>query len=98
VTIRSWWASSRARTSSEWPKKIPPPPDLPFPGRVSVGTGKLKEHYEALASRGAQFYLSGMSAKARGVTEDDLAGKPAQFATPAVLLRLTLEHDRVLTY
>jgi hypothetical protein len=32
------------------------------------------------------------------VTEVDLKGKPAEFATPSVLLRLALEQDRTLTY
>jgi hypothetical protein len=39
-----------------------------------------------------------MSSKARGVTEADIAGKPAEFAMPAVLVRLSLEADRMFTY
>jgi uncharacterized protein len=39
-----------------------------------------------------------MSAKARGVTEADLAGKPAEFAMPNVLVRAALDHDRMFTY
>ena len=65
---------------------------------TGLGTGRLREHFDALASGGAKFYLSGMSAKSRGVTEADLANKPAEFATPSVLVRLSLEHDRVLSY
>jgi hypothetical protein len=47
---------------------------------------------------GAKFYLSGMSAKSRGMPETDLVNKPAEFAMPNVLVRLALAHDRVLSY
>lgn len=63
-----------------------------------VGTGKLREHFDAIVKGGGKFYLSGMSSKARGVTDADLAGKPAEFAMPNVLVRLSLEHDRMFTY
>jgi predicted peroxiredoxin len=63
-----------------------------------VGTGRLREHYDAIVKGGGRFYLSGMSSHARGFTEVDLKGKPAELAPPAVLLRLALEHDRMFTY
>ena len=63
-----------------------------------VGTGSLRESFDALAAGGATFYLSGMSSKARGVAEADIAGKPAEFAPPARLVQLTFEAERVLTY
>jgi predicted peroxiredoxin len=63
-----------------------------------LGTGKLREHYDAIVKGGGKFYLSGMSSKSRGLTEADLKGKPAELATPNVLLRLSLEHDRMFTY
>lgn len=62
------------------------------------GTGNLGVHFKGLAEGGAHFYVSGMSAKARGLTEADLAGKPAEFAMPDVLVRLAAEADVVLTY
>jgi len=65
---------------------------------TGLGTGRLEDHYAALAAKGARFYLSGMSAKARGLSEADLAGKPAEFGMPNVLVRLAAEADRVLTY
>ncbi len=65
---------------------------------VGLGTGKLREHFDALVAGGARFYMSGMSAKARGLTEAEIAGKPAEFAMPNVLVRLSLEHDRMFTY
>jgi uncharacterized protein len=63
-----------------------------------LGTGKLREHFDGIVAGGGRFYLSGMSAKARGLTEADLGGKPAEFAMPTVLLRLSLDHDRMFTY
>ena len=63
-----------------------------------LGTGRLREHFDALVAGGARFYVSGMSAKCRGVAEADLAGKPAEFAMPNVLIRLSLEHDRMFNY
>lgn len=65
---------------------------------AGAGTGRLREHYDAIVKGGGRFYLSGMSSKARQVTEADLAGKPAEFASPNVLVRLAIEHDRVFTY
>ena len=63
-----------------------------------LGTGNLKEMYEGIVAKGGRFYLSMGSSKARGVTEADLAGKPAEFAGPPMLVRLTLTFDRALTY
>lgn len=63
-----------------------------------VGTGSLREHFDAIASSGGRFYVSKMSSGARGVTEADLEGRPAQFGAPTDLVRLTLECDRTLTY
>jgi predicted peroxiredoxin len=65
---------------------------------TGLGTGKLRELYDGIVAGGGRFYLSGMSSKARGVGEADLAGKPAEMAMPNVLLRLSLDHDRMFTY
>ena len=65
---------------------------------AGVGTGRLREHYDAIVKGGGRFYLSGMSSAARGVSDLDLKGSPAEFAPPNVLLKLALEHDRMFTY
>lgn len=65
---------------------------------VGLGTGKLREHYEAIAKAGGKFYLSGMSSKARNITDADITGKPAEFAMPTVLVRLATDSDRMFTY
>ncbi len=65
---------------------------------VGTGTGALREHFAAIVKAGGRFYLSGMSSKARGVTEDHIKGKPAEFAPPQILIRLAVEHERMFTY
>ena len=65
---------------------------------AGIGTGKLREHYDAIVKTKGKFYLSGNSSKARGLTERDIQGKPAEFALPTVLLRLSLDSDRMFTY
>jgi uncharacterized protein len=61
---------------------------------VGLGTGSLRESYDALREGGARWYVSGMSSKARGFDPGDVA-EPAM---PARLVELALEADRVLTY
>lgn len=63
-----------------------------------LGTGSLREHFDAIVKGGGRFYLSGMSSSARGVTDADIRNKPAEFAPPSMLLRLALEHTRMFTY
>ena len=65
---------------------------------TGLGTGKLRDLYDALVAGGVRFYLSGMSSKARGVGESDIEGKSAEMAMPNVLIRLALESDRMFTY
>jgi predicted peroxiredoxin len=63
-----------------------------------LGTGKLRESYDAVVAGGAKIYLSWMSANARGLSAAEIEGKPAQFAMPSILVRLAVEHDRMFTY
>ena len=65
---------------------------------AGLGTGRLRESFDAIVAAGGRFYVSGMSAKSRGVSEADLAGKSAEFALPQVLIRLAMEHDRMFNY
>ena len=65
---------------------------------AGLGTGSLSEHFNAVVDGGGRFYVSGMSSKARGVVEEDLADRPAEFAMPKKLVELIFEADRVLTY
>jgi len=61
---------------------------------VGLGTGSLRESYDALRAGGARWYVSGMSSKARGFEPDGIA----EAALPSVLVELTVDADRVLTY
>ena len=63
-----------------------------------LGTGNLRELYDGIVADGGQFYLSGGSSKARGLTEEQLTGKQYEFAGPARLVELSLQHDRMFTY
>ena len=72
--------------------------DQTLDGLTGLGTGKLREHFDAIVKGGGTFYLSGMSSSARGITDEELKGKPARFAPPATLVKLVLEHDRLITY
>jgi predicted peroxiredoxin len=65
---------------------------------VGLGTGSLRESYDAVVASGARIYASGMSSKARGVGEPDLEGKPVELALPNRLVQVALESDRVLSY
>jgi predicted peroxiredoxin len=61
---------------------------------VGLGTGSLRESYDALRSGGAHFYVSGMSSKARGFEPNG----EAEAALPNKLFERALAADRVLTY
>jgi uncharacterized protein len=61
---------------------------------VGLGTGSLRESYEALRMAGARFYVSGMSSRARGFEPNG----QAEPAMPSKLVELAMDADRVLTY
>ena len=63
-----------------------------------VGTGSLREHFDALVASGTRIYASGMSSKARGVDAAAIGTKQVEFAPPERLVELTFEADRVLSY
>jgi predicted peroxiredoxin len=65
---------------------------------AGLGTGSLRESFDAIVAGGGRFYVSGMSSKARGVTEEDMEGKPAEFAMPNRLVQLAFEADQAFTY
>jgi uncharacterized protein len=65
---------------------------------TGMGTGNLREHYNALVEGGAGLYASGMSAKARDVTADTFDGAPVALSPPDKLVELAFAADRVLVY
>ena len=65
---------------------------------TGIGTGSLRESLDAVVAGGGRLYVSGMSAKARGITDDDLTDKAAEMAMPGKLVELLFACDRALTY
>lgn len=65
---------------------------------TGLGTGALKAHVEAIVAGGGRFYVSGMSAKSRGMAEADTGGIEAEFAMPPKLVELADTADKVLCY
>ncbi len=65
---------------------------------TGLGTGSLREHYDALVKGGARFYVSGKSSAGRGVDPESLKDKPAEMAMPDELVRLATAADTVVTY
>ena len=65
---------------------------------VGEGTGDLKKHLDQLRNNNSEFFVSGMSAKARGYDESLLEGYNANFSLPDKLINLSLESDSVLCY
>lgn len=63
-----------------------------------IGTGSVREHYQALADAGARMYASGMSSKARGIDADAVGGEEIEFSPPDRLVELIFEAERVVTY
>ncbi|MEM7324660.1 MAG: DsrE family protein [Actinomycetota bacterium] len=65
---------------------------------AGLGTGKLVDSMGALVAAETPIFVSGMSSKARGVSEADVQALGGSFAMPAKLVELTFEHERVLVY
>lgn len=65
---------------------------------VGLGTGSVADHMAQLIEAGATFLVSGKSAAARGITEDELQFARAHFALPEILVRESLAADRMFTY
>lgn len=61
---------------------------------VGLGTGSLRESYDALIAGGARIYVSAMSSKVRGFEPPS----NVEAVQPAKLIELAFEADRVLTY
>jgi predicted peroxiredoxin len=63
-----------------------------------LGTGNLRESYDAVTGGGGRVYASKMSSAMRGLGEVDIEGKPVELVMPKKLLDLSLEADRLFTY
>jgi len=65
---------------------------------VGEGTGDASLHLKTLNDANVKMFVSGMSAKARGYTENLLVGFNASFAMPDKLIDCSLKADVVLCY
>lgn len=63
-----------------------------------VGTGRLSDHLNALSQGSFEAFYSGMSAKDRNITQDDIVLQGAHAAMPTKLVELTAGCDKVLCY
>lgn len=63
-----------------------------------VGTGSLREHFDALVKGGARLFASGMSSRARAVDSDAIADAPVELVTPDRKVELIFEADRIVSY
>jgi uncharacterized protein len=63
-----------------------------------LGTGKLSDHFDVINAATAEIYFSGMSAKARGITPDDIVFRGAAPGTPNKLVQLIVQSDKVISY
>ncbi|MDA0849380.1 MAG: DsrE family protein [Verrucomicrobia bacterium] len=65
---------------------------------VGEGTGDASLHLKTLNDANVKMFVSGMSAKARGYTENLLVGFNASFAMPDKLVECSLKANVVLCY
>ncbi|HSK93832.1 MAG TPA: DsrE family protein [Candidatus Angelobacter sp.] len=72
--------------------------DATMDAAQGIGTGSVREHFDALAASGARIYASGMSSKARAVDADAIGAKQVEFAPPDRLVELIVAADRVVSY
>ena len=63
-----------------------------------LGTGSLRESFDAVVAGGGRFYVSGMSSKARAIDAAAIGDKAVTFSPPDRLVELILEADRVVVY
>ena len=61
-----------------------------------LGTGGFSESYSELLASGADLFASRLSAEARGLTNS--VSSSVRLATPADLVELVFQSDRILTY
>lgn len=67
---------------------------------IGIGDGvtSLRKSYDEIIAGGGKIYLSRISCGARGMTTEELEGKQVELGEPNLLVQLTVDHDRVITY
>ncbi|MBM4763657.1 DsrE family protein [Bacillus sp. B15-48] len=65
---------------------------------VGVTAVPLKNSVDAIISGGGRIVLSKVSCGARNVGDGDLVNKDVELGMPNELVKMTVEHDKVITY
>lgn len=65
---------------------------------AGLGTGNLGESFRTLVDAEAHFFLSGGSSQARGLSPEQIALPDFEMASPARLVELAVQHDRMFVY
>ena len=63
-----------------------------------VGLPPLKDAMAKVVAAKVPIYIWGLCARGRGVTEEDLAGKNAQFTGPTDGAKVIAQYDRVVSF
>jgi predicted peroxiredoxin len=72
--------------------------DATLDAAQGIGTGSMREHWNAVAGADVAVYASGMSSKARAVDAAAIGDKKVVFAPPDRLVELMTEADTLVTY
>jgi predicted peroxiredoxin len=65
---------------------------------VGVTATEIRNSFNEIVEGGGRIVLSQVSCGARGITDTDLDGKKVELGSPSVLVQLTAENDKVITY
>lgn len=65
---------------------------------VGVTATELRNSVNEILGANGRIVLSQISCGARGVTEEDLKGKNIELGSPSVLVEMTAQCDKVITY
>lgn len=72
--------------------------DATLDAAQGIGTGSMREHWDALYAADVAVYASGMSSKARAVDASAIGNKKVEFVPPDRLVELMTEADTLVTY
>lgn len=72
--------------------------DATIDAAQGIGTGSIREHWDALGQADVAVYASGLSSKARGVDGSALGDRTVEFVPPDRLVELMVEADTLVTY
>ncbi|OMP67277.1 DsrE family protein [Domibacillus epiphyticus] len=65
---------------------------------VGVTATEIRNSFNEIIEGGGRIVLSQVSCGARGITDKELEGKKVELGSPSVLVQLTADNDKVITY